>query len=246
MATPPATQGRRGRGHNENCRDAAGLFLNTPSYAFTLVRFFRDKERRSVLGRIRYIALLVNRRSIRTELAERITHDGYRILEFPTASKALASLTGRELAAIGIDTHVYPGFGATDPLIAELAEMIPSSPFTENLLYWQVGLRTIEYIRGEESVNRETPVVLRFPDLPATPPSSLEDVLTRKGIAADLKGKERIDVLFGASVEEFAEAVSRRLVDAASEPFGAGASATEQAESENEGLLDTIKGLFGP
>lgn len=57
-------------------------------------------------------------------------------------------------------------------------------------------------------MNRETPIVLSFPDLAETH-DGLEDVLSRKGVEADLKGMKGIELLFGKSVDEFAGAVGR-------------------------------------
>ncbi len=132
----------------------------------------------------------------------------------PTVSAAEYALVGRHVDLIVIDTKVYPGFGSQDAVIQELARVLPSVNYSENLAYWQVGLQTLEIIRAKGSANVDTLILIRFPPLQKTE-VGLQDVLTEDAVLDDLKSKMPIEPLFGAKVEAL---VARINAGAASPP----------------------------
>ena len=152
------------------------------------------------------ILLLVNDKRVREALTAGVD-PGIEAVVHPTVSAAECSLAGRPFDLIVIDTKVYPGFGSRDAIIQELARVLPSVCYSENLAYWQVGLQAIEMIRGEGSANAETPILIRFPPLVKTE-IGVQDVLTEEAVLDDLKRMAPIEPLFGLDVPGFVERIN--------------------------------------
>jgi len=157
------------------------------------------------------IALLVNDRIVRTRLSDALAGLGVVFREYSTASDAVRELSARYFDLIVIDWKIYPGYGCSDAEIRELASLIPDSPNNENLLYWQVALKVIDYIRNEESLNRNTHVIFRVPEVPESYAFGMGDELTRETILTDIENRGPIEMVFGINVQEFTEVVCCRI-----------------------------------
>jgi len=158
------------------------------------------------------VALLINERAVRAKLMADIGLPDVVFKEYSTASAALNDLSSKQFDLIIIDWKVYPGYGSSDMEIRELADAIPNSVHNENLLYWQTELRVINIIRDRDSQNRDTPIILRFPDIPLVHAFGMDDILTRETVQTDLQEKQGIGVLYGAGVPELANAVRQILL----------------------------------
>ena len=155
------------------------------------------------------LALLINEQAVRERVTDTLG-DGVSVDTFPTAAKALTGLTATRYDLIVMDWKVYPGFGADDEVLRELATTLPNIRHNENLLYWQVILRVLELLREEDASNRSTPVVLRLPHLfDYRFGMELEDPLTLDAVRDDLRGKEPVDALYGVPLAEFIDAIRR-------------------------------------
>ena len=80
--------------------------------------------------------------------------DDYSDKNIGSASQAIWQLVnGKEYPLILMDVHVAPGMGCDDPVIKGLVRSRDFDGF-------DVGIRLIELLRREGSVNRETPIVV--------------------------------------------------------------------------------------
>ncbi|MDD4869753.1 MAG: hypothetical protein PHR77_04270 [Kiritimatiellae bacterium] len=157
------------------------------------------------------IALLINERTVRTKLLAGIGCNEAIIREYSTATDALREFSSRQFDLIVMDWKIYPGYGCSDAEIRELASLIPNSPHNENLLYWQVALKVITHIRDEGSINLNTPVLFRFPEIPESYAFGMGDELTREIIRMDLKEKGTIETIYGVKVDDFIKVI-RKMV----------------------------------
>ena len=71
----------------------------------------------------------------------------------------------------------------------------------------------IEHIRGDESVNLDTPIVFRFPEMPETYSFGMGDDLTKEAIRTDMNGKGPVDVIYGTKIEAVVERVREITLD---------------------------------
>ena len=156
------------------------------------------------------IAFLMSEQALRTRLAGGIQWANATVEEYPTAAKALPKLTGTPYDLIAMHWKVYPGVGSGDGRFEELAGIIPNAELNRNVFYWVVGLRVIDLIRQEDSENRATPVIAMFPVL-APVEFGGEDQLSRESVESDIAARQPAEALYGFSVDEFSEAVTRHL-----------------------------------
>jgi hypothetical protein len=156
------------------------------------------------------VAVLINRRADREVVSARIGSADVSVDQYATATQALGALVRTRFDLIVMEGKVYPGFGCPDAAIRELAEMLPNNRYSENLLYWQVGLRILETVRSDEGRNRETPVVIRFPEL-QNYSFAVGDELTRDSVESDLEDKGPVTPCFGVPMAAFAERVAEAL-----------------------------------
>ena len=160
------------------------------------------------------VLLLINERVVRERVSEAIGSGTVMVDQYATAAQALEPIVRHPFDLIVMDAKVYPGLGCSDILIREIATLLPDAKHTENLLYWQVGLRVLERLRDPKSVNIETPVLIRFPEL-APDSFTAEDILTRDAVESDLKDKGTIRTVIGAPLDTFVAAALEETESAA-------------------------------
>lgn len=157
------------------------------------------------------IALLINDRIVRSRLTGALAGPAVVFREYSTASDAIREFSSRLFDLIVFDWKIYPGYGCSDAEIRELASLIPDSPNNENLLYWQVALKVLDHIRSDESPNGNTPVIFRVPEVPDSYAFGMGDDLTRETIVTDMESRGPIEMVYGATVKDYIDAVRRGM-----------------------------------
>ena len=155
------------------------------------------------------IAFLIGERALRQKLAEPLSSPDVTIETFATAALAVGPFETKRYDLIVLHWKTYPGFGSGDSKLDNLAGLIPTVELNRNLLYWEVGLRMIKRLREEESPNRETPLIVLFPDLGKAVFGG--DQLTRESVLSDLSTRGPAQALFGSSRDDFCTAVADAL-----------------------------------
>ena len=153
------------------------------------------------------IALLFNDRNCREQTRDRLLADKRTaVQEYPTAASALGDLVSKPFDLIVIDAVTYPGLGAEDREINDLAALIPGTQYNAKVLYWQVALRVIHHIYSEASCNRDSPVAVRVSR--ALPSSiGMGDVLSEEGVRKDLERLPRVTMLKATRPDDLARAL---------------------------------------
>ncbi|MDE0838004.1 MAG: hypothetical protein OSB41_03030 [Kiritimatiellae bacterium] len=156
-----------------------------------------------------HVAVILNDRSFREALVNTLhASGGHTAQAFATAAAALINLTAKPFDLIALDAVTFPGFGAGDSHINDLAALIPKADYNETLLYWEVTLRLIDCIRAEGSANVETPIAVRVSNaLPAS--IGMGDVLSKEAVRKDLSRRAQVHGISSSSPEAFGEGMCR-------------------------------------
>jgi hypothetical protein len=103
-----------------------------------------------------HVGVILNDRSFREAVVKTLQSSGeHTVKDYATAAAALVDLTAKPFDLIAVDAVTFPGFGAGDSHINDLAALIPKTDYNETLLYWEVTLRLIDCVRAEGSANVE-------------------------------------------------------------------------------------------
>lgn len=156
------------------------------------------------------VSVLINRRDLREAICNKVTGPGSLAAGYATASDALSKILSTRHDLIVIDAKVYPGLGSTDSSISEFATLLPKTEYNENVLYWEACLRVVALIRADDSINRETPIILRVPQSILTPVDG-SDALDPNGIERDLAADAHTELLMGITDREFIDTVGKRV-----------------------------------
>ncbi|MFT5239870.1 MAG: hypothetical protein ACI9OU_001720 [Candidatus Promineifilaceae bacterium] len=156
-----------------------------------------------------HVGVIFNDRSFRDALVNALqSSGGHTTRAFATAAAALIDITEKPFDLIALDAVTFPGFGAGDSHINDLAALIPKTDYNETLLYWEVTLRLIDCVRAEGCVNVETPIAVRVSNaLPAS--IGMGDVLSKEAVRKDLGRRAQVHWLLSSSPEAFCEDVCR-------------------------------------
>ena len=156
------------------------------------------------------VALLINDKESRVELAGCIADKGGTADEYPTAAKALGMLNATRYDSILMHWQAHPGLKPSDPQIKQIATMLPVVTMNRNVLYWETALRVIDIIRVEESPNKSTPVIVIFPGLGE---SQFEagDRLSKEAVESDLAERQPATIISGVSQDTIIQALTPHL-----------------------------------
>jgi hypothetical protein len=155
------------------------------------------------------VCILINSRADFLRITDAI--GGEDLVQYASAAKGLEGLTETAHALITIVWRVYPGRASGDEDIDLLARALPRTEYNENLVYWQILVRVIQIIRGEDSANSATPVVVSLPLVFTTIVADFADELTPEGIAADARKLNDVEILYGLTPEDLGRRLQDRL-----------------------------------
>jgi CheY-like chemotaxis protein len=156
------------------------------------------------------VALLINDKALRLSLAESLTALGVTVTEWPTAAKAVDVVETTLFDLIVVHWKVHPGLNLRDPQLREISNLIPMVVLNRNVLYWESALRVFDLIRGEDSLNRATPIVVIFPGL-SEHNAEDGDRLARESVDADLADRQPSAVISETSRDKIAALVAKHL-----------------------------------
>jgi hypothetical protein len=156
-----------------------------------------------------HVGVILNDRSFREAVVKTLQSSGeHTVKDYATAAAALVDLTAKPFDLIAVDAVTFPGFGAGDSHINDLAALIPKTDYNETLLYWEVTLRLIDCVRAEGSANVETPIAVRVSNaLPAS--MGMGDVLSQEAVRKDLSRRAQVHLILSSSTEAFCEGMCR-------------------------------------
>lgn len=156
------------------------------------------------------IALLVNDRESRENLAKALATSSVVVDEYPTAEKALQKLTTVHYDLIAIHWQVYPGLNPENPRIKSFSVALQKTKLNRSALHWEVGLTVMDAIRADGSVNVKTPIVVILPGLDKTRYDAGEK-LTTESVDSALATRQPASAIWETLTEQIAEKLRQRL-----------------------------------
>ncbi len=151
------------------------------------------------------VLLVLNERALREYIMDAFKDRDLAFTECGTAVQAMEHLQSTRFDAIVIEARMYPGTASQDPVLSDMAAMLPQSKYNEMLLHWQVACRVMELAREPESANRSTPFIIKFPLDAESILHGSGDMLSPDAVKKDLAKLEPATPLYEARAGDVIE-----------------------------------------
>ena len=133
------------------------------------------------------VLLILNERALREFIKDAFDTRDHAFTACGTAVQALDHIKSISFDVIVLEAKMFPGMGSQDPVLSDMAAMLPQSKYNEMLLHWQVACRVMEIARESDSRNRLTPLIIKFPLDAESILHSSGDTLNREAVQKDLQ-----------------------------------------------------------
>jgi CheY-like chemotaxis protein len=158
---------------------------------------------------MKHVLFIMNERALREYIKEGLADGEYEFTECGTAVQALKHLIDTPFHVIVLEARMFPGMASGDPVLSDMAAMLPQSRYNEMLLHWQVACRTMQLAREPDSANRRTPFIIKFPLDAESVLHGSGDMLNPDAVRKDLLKVGLATPLFEARAKDVIEAISR-------------------------------------